>query len=242
MEIAVCDDTPSDLQFICQLLQEYYTGNTDYPLNIHSFSSALTLADFVKKNSIDIYFLDILMPGITGIEMGKYIRENDPYTPIVYITSTPDFAVQSYSVQAADYILKPFSKCAFFDLLERMDKRFRDKINKRWPIKTKSGFHAVPCNEIMYIEYQEHRLNCYLDGGQVIKSSTMRISFDEAVAELEEDDRFIKIAASFMINMCFVSKVTTKEFVMKDDKSLTITRRYKNARKTYIDFLLNGGT
>lgn len=242
MKIVVCDDNPLELQFIHQLLKDYYTNNTDYPLSIHTFSSAISLLDFIEKNSVDLYFLDILMPGINGIEVGQYIRRKDEDVPIVYITTTPDFAVQSYSVQAADYILKPFTEPAFFCLMKRLDKYFQEKFYKRWLIKTKSDFYSVPYYEIMYIEYQEHRLNCYQSSGQIIKSNTLRVSFDEAVTELKEDSRFLKISASFLINMSFVSKVTSKEFVMKDEKCLTITRRYKDARKTYIDFLLKRET
>lgn len=238
MKVAVCDDNPSELQLIYQLLDDYFTNNTDYPLSIHTFSTAISLMDFMETKPVDLYFLDILMPGINGIELGQQIRRMDEDVPIVYITSVPDFAVQSYSVQATDYILKPLNTDSFFCLMERLNKRFQEKYYKRWLIKTKSGFYSVPYHEVMYIEYQEHRINCFWSNGKIIKSNTLRISFDEAVAELKEDSRFLKISASFLINMDFVVKVTAKEFIMKDNKHLTITRRYKDARKTYINFLL----
>lgn len=242
LKIAICDDNTAELDFIYELLKEYYADNTDYPLSVHTFSSAIYLIDYIKKDTVDLYFLDILMPGINGIELGQYIREKDADVPIVYITITPDFAVQSYSVQATDYILKPFDKSTFFGLMERLNKRFQEKFYKRWSIKTKTGLHLVTYHEIMYIEYQEHRLNCYQSNGEMVKSNTLRISFDDAAQEILKDSRFLKISASFIINMNFVSKVSSKEFIMKDSKSLTITRQYKNSRKTYIDFLLNGET
>lgn len=241
MKVAVCDDNPSELQLIYKLLIDYFTNNTGSPLSIHTFSSAVMLSEYMEKNPVDLYFLDILMPGINGIELGQHIRKKDTDVPIVYMSATPDFAVQSYSVQAADYILKPVAANTFYCLMERLNKRFQEKYYKRWPIKTKSGFYSVPYHEIMYIEYQEHRLNCYQSTDQIIKSSTLRMPFDEAAAELKKDSRFLKISASFIINMSFVLKVTAKEFIMKDEKRLTITRQYKDARKTYIDFLLNGG-
>lgn len=242
MKVAVCDDNPKELELMYQLLKDYSANNIDKPLSIHTFSSAMALIDYLKKCPVDLYFLDILMPGMNGIELGQVIREKDTEAPIVYITSAPDFALQSYSVQATDYILKPFTQRTIFSLMERLNKRFHDKFFKRWSIKTKSGFYSVVCHEIMYIEYQEHKINCYLSNGNIIKSSTLRISFDEAAAEIKDDSRFLKISASFFINMCFVFRVTAKEFIMKDKKCVAITRRYKDARKTYIDFLLNGGT
>jgi two-component SAPR family response regulator len=76
-----------------------------------------------KGKRFDIYCLDIMMPGFTGIDAAKEIRTFDKTAPILFFTSSPEFALESYSVKAINYVLKPISKeklfFAFDELLEQ---------------------------------------------------------------------------------------------------------------------------
>jgi len=100
LQIALCDDNTNDLSTMIHLLDEYKSSKQRIEL-----TSALD-----KGKQFDIYCLDIMMPGFTGIDLANEIRGSDKTAPILFFTSSAEFALESYSVRAADYVLKPVSK------------------------------------------------------------------------------------------------------------------------------------
>ncbi|WP_306472654.1 LytR/AlgR family response regulator transcription factor [Acetivibrio thermocellus] len=94
--------------------------------NINHQSSGFELTSALDKGKqFDIYCLDIMMPGFTGIDLANEIRGSDKTAPILFFTSSAEFALESYSVRAADYVLKPVSKeklfLTFDELLEQIE-------------------------------------------------------------------------------------------------------------------------
>lgn len=118
LKIAFCDD---DLEILKELgiLLDKYKKERDEDLTCTVFQSPLELLAAIEKGfSFDILFLDILMPGENGIETAKEIRQYDNNMKIIFLTSSPEFAVQSYTVGAYFYQLKPVWEESFFRLMD----------------------------------------------------------------------------------------------------------------------------
>lgn len=124
LNIAVCDDNIDDLSNIISLINLYQISK-NFNMEYTAFPNGFELVSSLEKGKqFDIYCLDIIMPGFTGIEVAKEIRRFDKTAPIFFFTSSTEFALASYSVKAINYILKPVTKEKLFftfdDILEQI--------------------------------------------------------------------------------------------------------------------------
>lgn len=115
MKIAICDDDKTEQLQILELLEGYFKGRKNKPA-IKTFSSSIELASIARYEQFDLYLLDVIMPILNGIELAKEIRGFDKASDIIFLTSSPEFAVESYTVKASNYLVKPIQKAAFFRL------------------------------------------------------------------------------------------------------------------------------
>lgn len=113
MKIAICDDDKTEQLQILELLEGYFKGRKNKPA-IKTFSSSIELASIACYEQFDLYLLDVIMPILNGIELAKEIRGFDKASDIIFLTSSPEFAVESYTVKAANYLGKANTKSCFF--------------------------------------------------------------------------------------------------------------------------------
>lgn len=102
MNIIVVDDEPLALQSVVRLV-----GEADARAVPHAFSLPRAALDYARENSVDVAFLDIEMPGMGGIALAKALKDLDPDTHIVFVTSFEQYAIDAFSVRATGYLLKP---------------------------------------------------------------------------------------------------------------------------------------
>ena len=119
MYIAVCDDQEAELDALLHLLDVYQTERKTV-LRIKTFRNAAALLDAAEKEHFTLYLLDIMMPGIDGLSAARDIRSFDETVEIVFLTSTPTFAYESYGVKALGYLLKPIQADGLFTLLDKL--------------------------------------------------------------------------------------------------------------------------
>ena len=105
MKIAICDDDNRDLLQIASLL-ESYRHDRKAVLSYASFQNATELLVSLESREYDLLLLDVLMPGVNGIQAAREIREHNSRMEIVFLTSSPEFAVESYNVRAHYYLFK----------------------------------------------------------------------------------------------------------------------------------------
>ena len=106
MHLALCDDDITELSRLISLLEDY-GAQREISVTYEAFHNATELIEALGKRRFDLLLLDILMPGLTGIEAAKEIRQTGSQLPIIFLTSSREFAVESYRVSAEDYIMKP---------------------------------------------------------------------------------------------------------------------------------------
>ena len=114
MRIAACDDDVSFLQELSVLLNQYGEENC-CNMEYKIYTNPLELVNQIEKGvHYDVILLDVFMPGINGIQCAKDIRTFDSLVKIIFLTSSAEFAVESYSVKAYQYLLKPIQKEKLF--------------------------------------------------------------------------------------------------------------------------------
>ena len=124
----ICDDQKSELETVQKLVAGYAEAHPDLLLSVRCFSSPLDMLDEIDRSGApDIALLDICMPGVLGTEVAREIqRKSQDVTDIVFLTNSPDFAVEAFALHVDDYLTKPYTKKRLVDTLDRvMEKRRR---------------------------------------------------------------------------------------------------------------------
>ena len=238
--ISVCDDNSGELEKICGMISEYTVSN-NIPAEINIFASGTELLKCEEAERYsDIYILDIIMPDMNGIELGKAVRQKNPDAYIIFLTTSKDYALESYSVKAFSYLIKPAEKEKVVAELEDCFSRI-SKLSEHFVLKCATGTITVRAEDIVYIEYYNHRMIYRLADGRKLESVYFRGTFDSMISEYVKNGSFTKSSASYLVNMGHIKTVNALGFIMSDGTELTVTRKYTEARKKYIDYELNGG-
>jgi DNA-binding LytR/AlgR family response regulator len=180
--------------------------------------------------------LDILMPGMNGIELGKKIREMCPEAVLVYLTTSKDYAVDAYSVYAYQYIVKPVEKESFERMMNKFTESHDEKAGHSFPVKTSDGVKTVFYGSILCAECRGHVVYFHLTTGETITSSHIRIPFLQYIAPILEDARFVTPHKSYAVNLDHASRLEKQTFLMADGSEVPISRNnYQKIKSEYLD-------
>ncbi len=199
-----------------------------------SFHNAIDLLESLKKREYDFLLLDILMPGFNGLQTAQEIRGYNDKIEIVFLTSSPEYAVASYNVRAHHYLLKPATEEKLFPLLDRLVEKFK-KPEEAILIKSSSSVYTVPYKNIEYIEVNAKTIYFYLTDNDVKKVSG---SMAEYEALLLNRPGFIKVHRSYLVNLQWVRQLHQKELMTVTGRKVPIARAvYTQTRNAYTQFL-----
>ncbi len=238
LKIAICDDMVAELKELYELTNEYLRERC-VEAQVRDFNHPDHLLTACEKESFHIFLLDMVMPMISGLEVGRNIRRMTTDAQIVYITTEPGFALDAYSVNPLHYLLKPVDKNQLFDVLDLAVKKVDFGGEGVVTVKTKNGLCTISKDNILCCEYIHHRVIYTLTGGKQLETASIRDSFSTHIAPLLEDKRFISPHASFAINMSFVEKLDKSGFILRGGIFVPISgRNYSSVRNNYMSYRL----
>ena len=152
LKIGFCDDDLSILKEL-QVLLDHYRVEKNRELAYTAYQSPLELlADMEKGLRFDILFLDVLMPGQTGIEAAREIREFDTAVKIIFLTSSAEFAVESYTVGAYFYQLKPIWAESFYRLMDSVIAECKKAEQRSLIMRCKTGITRIELEKLICCE------------------------------------------------------------------------------------------
>ena len=152
IKIAFCDDDLSVLKEL-SILMDRYRVERNQDITYAAFHSPLELlAEVERGTELDIIFLDVLMPGQNGISTAKEIMKYDTMVKIIYLTSSAEYAVDSYSVGAYFYQLKPIWQESFYRLMDSVLSECRRNEEKSLILRSKSGITRMDLDKLQYCE------------------------------------------------------------------------------------------
>lgn len=241
MRIAICDDTELDLKNLENLIR-LYSKQFNVPITIETFSDPRVLLNHIhyfKQDEFDLYFLDIIMEE-NGIDVASTIRKTNPDVPIVFTTSSKEYAIDAFKVRAYDYILKPVSKNELFECLNKLTKTIKTALKSVFNIKTDDlSYVTINVNDISFIEQKERRIVYHMTNNKTYTTTSIRGKFAEEIPFKFEMYNFINCHHSFVVNMNQISSVDDYSFTMKNGDNIPISKRIlKQVRDTYVKYLL----
>lgn len=240
MKVVVCDDSMADLEKMKGLLTNYQKKNKGIPFEIEYFMDSVELYHQIQaKVETDIYILDMIMPKRTGIDIGTLIRSTDKNNVIIYITTSDDFAFEAYGVHAIRYLLKPVREDLFVEALDCAVSSLSKKTkNAKYTVKTKEGLVSIPYSKIEYIENYSRTLNVCLTDGRSIQSIFIRKSFADETRQITENDSFIQVHKSFLVNLRHVNKLAPANIIMDSGAIIPVSKaRTADVKKEYLKFV-----
>ena len=236
MHIALCDDDQAELSCLTSLLEEYRLKK-DSSLTYDIFHNATDLLETMPGHHFDLLILDILMPGITGMDAAREIRQSNSTLPIVFLTSSSEYAVESYRVHAADYILKPLNADILFPVLDRLLADFKSK-QPYIPLKTSNGIVRLLLSQIVFVEVQNHLVSFTLADGTVYTASGRLGDYEEIFLA---SGSFFKPHRSYLVNLRLVTGLDKNGFSTNVNKVVPVARDvFAKAKSAYMKYLLNG--
>ncbi len=241
MKIAICDDLPEHLKIVYDLTNEYIKQKS-ISAKVSTFSHPDKLLTACQTERFHIYLLDMVMPMIHGVELGRSIRRRDREAQIIYITTAPEYALESFAANPVNYLLKPLDKQMFFDTLTLAVSKIDAPDEQTFLVKAKGGMHVLPHSSIVCCERDGFSVKFLLESGETLESVSIRGSFYEYIQPLLSDRRFLQPHVSFVVNMNHVERISDKEFMMRGGMSVPIShKQYTSVRKAYFDYMLQGG-
>jgi DNA-binding LytR/AlgR family response regulator len=221
------DDEPLALELI-----QSYVNQTSFLTLAGSFSNATEAMAAMKRQPADLIFLDIQMPGLTGMELAAMI---DAYrTKVIFTTAFDCFALEGFKVDAIDYLLKPIAYTDFLKAAQKAQRYIDASSSPNAPtcITVKSGYklHKIDLNEILYVEALRDYVAIYTVSGEKI---TTIASLQHIADELPEA-MFARVHRSFVVNLTKV-KIIERNRIVFGKTYIPISDTYKERVKAQLN-------
>ena len=236
MKIAICDDNAADLSNVVSIINDYKSFQEDKrKIEYTTFHNAVDLISAMESGQhYELVLLDILMPSLTGMDAAKEIRQFNQDIKIIFLSSSPEFAVDSYSVGAYFYALKPILKDKLIILLDKVISEMESHSQISLLIKSKTGLIRAYINKLEFVEVIGRTLHYHLTDGTVI----------EAIGSMSELEKvlltypcFIKVHRSYIVNMEYINMLNQKEIKMRSLAIVRIARaNYPTVKAAYIAY------
>lgn len=233
MYLAVCDDQAEELEVLVELLNRWQRERQAF-FRFKTFRSAAELLASAQKERFTLYLLDVMMPGTDGLAAAREIREFDDAADIVFLTSSPGFAYESYGVRALDYLLKPIRAEILFPVLDRIFLR-EQKPQEGLTLKCGSSLVRVPFSQLTYVEVNGKHLYFNLTDGSVREVYGTLKEYEPLLLIRPE---FMQVHRSYIVNMLQAAELSAAGIVTFSGKKLPVSRLlYPQLQKDYMKLL-----
>lgn len=232
MKIALCDDEEIFCLRMEKIIREYLNSmNLCYELEIFNSGEQL-VSDKNKLTDYDIFYLDVDMGDLSGIETAKIIREYTKNAYIIFVTAHIQYSLNGYYVDAIRYILKDYVslKAAVEESLDAVLAKM-NTTPKRYHFEFVEEPKELSINEIIFIESVLHKLVFHLKKG---KTYTLYRKLDEIEKKLLNTN-MCRIHKSYLVNIAYITNIERYMAYLKDGTSVSISKsKYMDVKKKYI--------
>lgn len=220
IRIALCDDDLPFLQHLHQAAGQWFADH-QIPFSCTDFSSAKLLLDSLQTIRFDLFFLDIEMPEMDGMQLAKQIRETLPDSVILFLTSHDEFAPDGYRVQALRYLSKQTWKKYLNEALSAAMAQLEKQESGSLAVSHYGNLQRIHYREILYIRHIARYCQIVTRAGKTIQDERGIKKLFEIIG----DERFIFIDRGAFINLDYIQRIENGQAVMTNNDSLPISRR-----------------
>lgn len=230
MRIVLCDDDAEILEQLKRYIGEFFEQCECKEPELAAYSGGEELLE--NESCVDIAFLDVEMPGKSGIEIGAKLKEKNPKVKIFIVTSYPDYLDEAMRFQVFRYLSKPIDKNRLFrNLKDAINQYGMDTMNV--PIDTGDGVTILPAEKIVCIELVQRKCLVYTLSGVICTANNL--AHWKFLLELPS---FYQPFRSFIINMRYVRRINkdyiTLEYGENRKEAYLSRRKYAEAREKYM--------
>lgn len=214
-----------------------YIEKTPFLSLMGKFESALQALPFIRENIIDLMFVDINMPDLSGMDFVKSLN-NPP--KIIFTTAYSEYAIDGFKVDAVDYLLKPISYKDFLKAANKANERFFSKNSTPAVVQhdaeflfIKSEYKVIRINydNIKYIEGKSEYVQIFIENHEPIMSL---MSLKKLVEHLPEN-QFMRVHRSFIVNLDKITIIERNRIVFDQKVYIPISDQYQKEFQKYLD-------
>lgn len=236
MRIAICDDEKTDRENLRGFLQSFFC-NMNYSCELVEYPCGEPLAADYEDGAAgyDLIFLDIFMGGIDGMQTARAIRRLDAGVPIIFLTTTPDYALEGYDVRAMGYLVKPLVPQKATPLLQHFLRTEYNGAQQTLLVREGVRGARIVYRDILYLESRNNALVVHTTDGQ---QHRIYRRLDEAERELAGRS-FLRCHQSYLVNLAHVQGADRDSFLLDSGTSIPLRQRdAKKLRECYFGYLL----
>lgn len=225
LKCIIVDDEPPATRIL-----ENYIGKVNFLEKTAVFNDSIKALEFLNKEDVDVIFLDIQMPQLTGLQISRIISKD---IKVIFTTAYPDFALEGFELNAVDYLLKPIPFERFYQAVSKLNSESKIEVsntnNSTVPdflfIKTdgKNKFQKVFLKDVLYVESLQNYVCIHTVKQQIITHSSLK----NVIESLPEND-FIQIHKSYVVSLKHIES-TDNFSVFINGKELPIGATFKEA-------------
>ncbi|UMB61204.1 LytTR family DNA-binding domain-containing protein [Lutibacter sp. A80] len=230
----IVDDEPMALNLV-----ESYVEKTPFLTLKQKCNSAIEAMEFIKSEPVDLLFLDIQMPDLTGIEFSKMLPEN---TRVIFTTAFDQYALEGIKVEALDYLLKPFDYAEFLAAANKANKWFSLIKGKQQKIVSpekeflfvKSEYKQlrIKLSDVLYFESLKDYIKIWLKDNP--KPILTLMSLKSLQQELPET-QFMRVHRSFIVSLKNIKEIERSQIIINKQR-ITVSEQYKSK---FLEFISN---
>lgn len=221
MNCIIIEDQPPAQRILKKFIEEL--GSLEL---LGTFSDAIQAMKFLQVEKVDLIFLDIHLPKLSGLDFLKSLT-HPPH--IILTTAFPDYALESYDLNVVDYLLKPFSFQRFVKAVAKVPhdgavNGFKTASNSPQEIFIKSGYEHIKVKlaEILFIKSDSDYTEIHLSQKKLLAQESLR-----HWASTLGESLFTRVHKSYLINTSWVEKVSGNQIYLKGGNIIPIGRAYK---------------
>ena len=231
------DDEPLALKQIA-----HYIDKTPFLVLLEQFESALQAISFLQDNEVDLMFVDINMPDLSGMDFVKALN-NPP--KVIFTTAYSEYALEGFRVDAIDYLLKPIGYSDFLKAAEKANERIKPKVSSSTRIESDEKFLFIKSeykilriilSDIKYIESKSEYLRIHIENQHPV----MALMSMKKIEEFLPANSFMRVHRSFLVNLNKITTVERSRIVFDKDVYIPVSEQYKTKFQKYLkdNFLL----
>lgn len=213
----VIDDEPLAIS----LLSSYVSKVDDLEL-LQTFTNPIDAIDFIQNNEVDLVFLDIQMPELSGVNLMKIVGDKVKY---ILTTAYSEYALEGFEHNVIDYLLKPISFSRFEKSIEKAKERL-PKLQSSEPthffVKSSGQRHRISFDEILFVESIKDYVNIKTLSNEFIVLDTLK-----SMGNQLPESQFSRVHRSYIINRNVIQTIDNKSLILNNGAEIPIGESYK---------------
>lgn len=197
---------------------------------LEKFNKPSEAIEFLKNNTIDLIFLDVNMPSITGLEFYKNLK-NPPQ--VIFTTAYAEYAIDGFNLNAIDYLLKPFTYERFLIAISKAEMIIKSNTkiseNTHLSIRADYALHKIPFENILYFEGYDDYVKIHIQNEKTIVA---RVTMKSILEKLNEE-KFIRVHRSYIVAIDKIKALKSKSLFIADAE-IPVSNSYEEALKSKV--------